>query len=145
LEWSVDDESPLGVLTGQGARIESISATDGRARYEIEVPSEAAARRLLDDLDARFEGIRMTAKRERSQPAGESAVLPADGLADLTDRQQEALEAAYRAGYFEWPRDSTAEDVADSLDISASTLHSHLRKAEGSLFAELFEDSTRGN
>ena len=30
---------------------------------------------------------------------------------DMTDRQREALEAAFRAGYFDWPRDSTAEEV----------------------------------
>ncbi|PSQ04409.1 hypothetical protein BRC95_08240 [Halobacteriales archaeon QS_5_68_33] len=45
---------------------------------------------------------------------------------DMTDRQREALEAAFRAGYFHWLRDSTAEEVAESLDIASPTLHSHI-------------------
>jgi len=49
------------------------------------------------------------------------------------------LEVAYRSGYFAWPRERTAEDVADLLDVAAPTLHAHLRKAEGALFERLFD------
>ena len=58
----------------------------------------------------------------------------------MTDRQREALEAAYRAGYFDWPRESTAEEVAESPDITSATLHSHLRKAESRLVETFFEE-----
>jgi predicted DNA binding protein len=58
---------------------------------------------------------------------------------ELTDRQREALEAAYRAGYFEWPRESSAEEVAGTLDISRPTFQGHLRKAEDAVLAALFE------
>jgi predicted DNA binding protein len=60
-------------------------------------------------------------------------------LEDLTDRQRDALEAAYRAGYFAWPRESTAEDVAESLDLTSPTLHSHLRKAESVILSRLLD------
>lgn len=60
-------------------------------------------------------------------------------LDDLTDRQQEVLRVAYHAGYFDWPRERTAEEVADSLGIAAPTLHAHIRKAESSLLAALFD------
>jgi predicted DNA binding protein len=58
----------------------------------------------------------------------------------MTDRQQEALEAAFRAGYYDWPRESTAEEVADSLDIASPTLHGHLRKAENQMLRSFFEE-----
>ncbi len=64
---------------------------------------------------------------------------PLGGLGVRGDRQREAIEAAYRAGYFDWPRESTAEDVAEALDIAAPTLHAHLRKAQATLLAELFD------
>ncbi|MFC7027627.1 helix-turn-helix domain-containing protein [Halomicroarcula sp. GCM10025710] len=47
----------------------------------------------------------------------------------MTDRQAEILRAAYLAGYYAWPRDTTAEELAESLDISSPTLHQHLRRA----------------
>lgn len=35
--------------------------------------------------------------------------------ADLTDRQWMVLQVAYYGGYFNWPRDSTGEELADPL------------------------------
>ena len=51
----------------------------------------------------------------------------------LTDRQQTALGHAYHNGYFSWPRGATAEEIADTMDISSPTLHYHLRQAERTL------------
>ncbi|WP_259519790.1 helix-turn-helix domain-containing protein [Halanaeroarchaeum sp. HSR-CO] len=55
----------------------------------------------------------------------------------LTDRQYEIFETAYYGGYFEWPRDSTIEELADSLDIAGSTFHHHLRHAQRKLATAL--------
>lgn len=46
---------------------------------------------------------------------------------------------AYRAGYFDWPRESTAEEVADRMDISSPTFHYHLRRSEETLLSGLFD------
>jgi predicted DNA binding protein len=54
---------------------------------------------------------------------------------ELTDRQLAVLRAAYQAGFFEWPRDASGEEVAESLDIAAPTFHQHLRKAEKAIIA----------
>lgn len=138
-EWHVPGDALLGLLSGHGANVRTGGAEAGTARYEVEVPSEAAARRLLDAVTEPFPETRVVAKREQQRPAQRNETIERERLTDLTDRQAEVIEAAYRSGYFSWPRDSTAEDVADSLDISAPTLHSHLRKAEETLLADLFE------
>ncbi|MFC6736196.1 helix-turn-helix domain-containing protein, partial [Halolamina salina] len=62
----------------------------------------------------------------------------------LSERQTTVLRAAYHAGYFEWPRDTTAEELADSVGVSAPTLHNHLRNAEGKLLTAFFEDAPAG-
>jgi len=67
-------------------------------------------------------------------------LLVSAGVSDLTDRQSEVSDAAYRAGYFNWPRDSIAEEVADSPGIASATLHAHLRKAEETLPTDRFDD-----
>jgi len=148
VEWTVPKRTILGGLDASGARVTAATAADGTARYTVEVASEAGLRRLLDRVggpaDSDGGGLRLAAKRELDRPIdpgreepGGAAVGSADGE-DLTDRQREALEAAYRAGYFDWPRESTAEEVADALDITAPTLHGHLRKAERTVVGRLF-------
>ena len=139
LEWRVSGADLLGTVVDHGAQVQSFEATDGRVDYQVEVANDEAVRSLLDALETRFDGVRLLAKRERASPLEAATALPADTVEGLTDRQQEAIEAAYRAGYFDWPRESTAEEVATAMDIAPSTLHSHLRKAESSLLAALFE------
>ena len=51
----------------------------------------------------------------------------------LTDKQEAALRHAFFGGYFSWPRDATAEDIADTMDISSPTFHYHLRHAQQAL------------
>ena len=48
----------------------------------------------------------------------------------LTERQREVLEAAMREGYFEVPRESSLEEVADELGIDKSTASGVLRRGE---------------
>jgi PAS domain-containing protein len=143
LEWRATGESLLGSLSRLGANVLRAHAEDGRTRYELETASDADVRALLDHVDGQFPGTKVVAKRERTRPVERAGALPGERLDDLTDRQREAIEAAFRAGYFEWPRDSTAEDVADSLGVSSPTLHSHLRKAEKTLLSDLFDPDAR--
>jgi PAS domain-containing protein len=145
LEWRVAADGLLGVLVdGGNVRTAETDAGDGTVRYVVELSSGDAARALIDGLSDRVPSVRVAAKRERSGPVEEGTDLSGDALAGMTDRQRESLEAAYRAGYFETPRDSTAEEVADSLDIASPTLHAHLRKAQDSLLSDLF-DAGEGN
>ncbi|MFC4449944.1 helix-turn-helix domain-containing protein [Halorussus aquaticus] len=54
---------------------------------------------------------------------------------DVTDEQQEALTAAYDAGYFEVPRRTTLTELADGLDISRNALSARLRRGHRNLVA----------
>ena len=68
-----------------------------------------------------------------------------DGMdVGLTERQYEVIERALDAGYFEWPRDITSEELAADMDISRATLLEHLRKAESKLLADALETATTG-
>lgn len=59
----------------------------------------------------------------------------------LTDRQEEVIRRALEAGYFEWPRDVTSDELAAELDISRATLLEHMRKAESKLLANALDDA----
>jgi PAS domain-containing protein len=145
VEWTVPADTPLGTLADQGANVLEATVADGTARYLAEVATETGARAVIDRVQADHPDACIKAMRQRDRPAERADSVPGKTVEDLTDRQQEALEVAYRAGYYDWPRESTAEDVADTLEITAPTLHAHLRKAESSLLAELFDrESSEG-
>lgn len=59
-----------------------------------------------------------------------SGSLPTDAL---SPRQREVFQLAREEGYYATPTKSSATDLAAQLDISTSTLHEHLHKAEAKL------------
>ncbi|ADB62574.1 putative PAS/PAC sensor protein [Haloterrigena turkmenica DSM 5511] len=59
----------------------------------------------------------------------------------LTERQLSALDAAYFGGYFDTPRTSTGDELADRFDVTRQTFNQHLRKAQRTVFRHLFEKS----
>lgn len=140
--WTVDGDSLLGQLAGHGGHVTAVTAAGDAAKYTAELPSDADVRALLDCVQHVFPKTWLSARRELDRPLAAAGGLSAGGIERLTDRQHEVLEVAYRAGYFRWPRDSTAEEVAEMLDISRPTFHAHLRKAEANLLGELFETDT---
>jgi predicted DNA binding protein/PAS domain-containing protein len=139
LEWVVGEETLVGTLLAHGANVQSVSVADGTATAVVELPSDADVRSLVDRLQQSLPDTELLARRERDRPTERADTLPEGGVDELTDRQQEALEVAYRAGYFDWPREATAEEVADRMDISSPTFHYHLRRSEETLLAGLFD------
>ncbi|MWG34567.1 helix-turn-helix domain-containing protein [Halomarina oriensis] len=93
----------------------------------------ACFRALLDD------GHRVTVEQKRSvgtvtpgSPLGVDELLP-----DLTARQREAFVTAYEQGYYEIPRATTTDAIADVLGVERRTAEEHLRRAENKLAAAL--------
>ena len=119
--------SALGVVTARGARLQGASAGDGQLTFDAETATGNAVRELTEALEETVGPVTLRSKQERP-PAAEDEVR-ATAVEGLTDRQREAVTAAHNAGYFEWPRESTAEEIADAMDIASSTFHSHLRKS----------------
>lgn len=119
--------SALGVVTARGATLREASADDGSLTFVAETASGRGVRELTETLSETVGPVSLLSKQERPPAAEDEArTAAAEGL---TDRQREAVVAAHNAGYFEWPRDSTAEEIADAMGIASSTFHSHLRKS----------------
>jgi predicted DNA binding protein len=60
-----------------------------------------------------------------------------DTLSMLTDRQLEVFRTAVELGYYEIPRRTTHEDIANQLGCAPSTVDEHLRKAESQVLQTL--------
>lgn len=136
LQAVVETPTPRTVLAEHGGTVvgETVSG-DGRtatARF----PRGTDFDPVVAALERSFGSARIREYRS----VEESADRESDPLAAATDRQREVLAAAYRAGYFEYPRGQTATDLAEQLDVSRPTLQEILRASQRNVFEALFED-----
>ena len=129
------------VLIERGARIKHAKVTEGRGSLVAEASADADIRALTDAVQSVYPDARLTAKQEVKRSLPPLRRQHARLRDQLTDRQQASLTAAYNAGFFEWPRESTGEAVADSLGVSAPTFHQHLRASERKLLAVFFGEA----
>ncbi|WP_254538879.1 bacterio-opsin activator domain-containing protein [Halomarina litorea] len=133
--------SKLHTLLELGASIRSVTARPGESRIVVEVPAGTDVRALVDTYRARHDDVQLVRKQHVVPTASLSGVVTASALGSLTERQRTVLQSAYFGGYYEWPRASTAEEIAAVIGISPSTFHEHLRKAHHHLLEALFEGS----
>ncbi|AGB36363.1 bacterio-opsin activator domain-containing protein [Natronococcus occultus] len=121
-------------IATHGGRVESATIEDGEFRFVVELPRGRDTRQMIELLkehrsDVTYLAQRTTERSERSESGSESVLE-----SDLTEKQRAALETAYFAGYFDWPRESTGEEIADRLGISPATFNQHLRTSERKFF-----------
>ncbi|WP_458209377.1 bacterio-opsin activator domain-containing protein [Haladaptatus sp. NG-SE-30] len=131
----------VSTMSDYGGKTQAITATSDEARVIVEFPQEADVRGLVERLKDSYPGTELRAYRHRERPARTKGDF-IENLADsLTERQLTALQKAYVSGFFDWPRPVTGDDLAESMQISRSTFHEHLRAAERKLCQEFFEDT----
>ncbi|WP_435073641.1 bacterio-opsin activator domain-containing protein [Halorubrum sp. HHNYT27] len=139
----VESGSAVRTLTKHGATVRDATAADGSVSVVAHLPEGADVRPVANGLRAAFDDARLASKESVARSSRSESSFR-EGVADrFTDRQWAALSAAYHGGYFDWPRGSTAEEVADAMDVSSPTFHNHLRKAQRALLDGLFEDQHR--
>jgi PAS domain S-box-containing protein len=138
-EVALPGDSLPAVLARAGGSPRSVTADADGVSVVVDVPASASVREYVDRLRGHYGDVELVGRRdvERSARTREEVV---GGLFDeLTDRQLEVLRTAFFAGFFEWPRETTGEGVADLLDVSQPTVNRHLRVAQQRLLAALFD------
>ena len=128
--------APLGEY---GADLKTITAADGRARITAHLSRNADVRAVLAALQTEHEDIELLARRETERPAVTTQEISSAIEDELTDRQREALQTAFIGGFFDWPRGSSGEDIADIMGINQSTFLQHLRAAERKVLGVLLD------
>jgi PAS domain S-box-containing protein len=124
------DKSGVHQLVKAGTVVKSAIAEDGDVWYVAEAPSDVDVRTVVEGFRQTYPNSELVSKHEIDRPVHTTQEFQQTLGERLTDKQQTALQAAYFAGYYEYPRESTGEDVADSLSVSSPTLHQHLRAAQ---------------
>lgn len=142
VEIALSGGSPIVVLADRAATVRSAAFDRGRGVIDAEVAPDEDVRAIVDAVGEAFPESELLSKVERERSV-ETAQEFRSSLHDrLTDRQRNALRTAYHGGYFESPRDSTAEELAETLGVSSPTLHYHLRAAEKKLLEAFFDEGT---
>ena len=128
-ELKLTDHPVLSTLVSLGGTLETAAIDDGAYHLVVQLATGANVGRLIEAVKESYPCVKLATRRQMTRE--ETQVTPISVVDEmLTDRQLTTLRAAYHAGFFEWPRDSAGQDVADSLDIAPPTFHHHLRKAE---------------
>ena len=120
-------EGATGGLAAGVVPVEIARAGPKEARAVL-LASESALPQLRDMLDRFGAGYKVRAVR--SAPA--ATWQP---LADLTARQRDLLQLAYRLGYFDSPAKVPLDRIAGLVGITKAALSKHLRAAERKMLA----------
>lgn len=110
----------------------------------VELPREADIRTVVDRLTDAFPALELTAQRQHRQTEPTPGGIRNQLEDRLSERQYEALKTGHAMGYFNWPRDSSGEAVADALGITQPTVNKHIRLGERKVFDLLFGDAESG-
>lgn len=125
-------------LLEAGATPTSVVARDGETEIIAELPGEADVRPVVDAANELYDA-ELVSKRELERPVRTTDEYH-DAVADrLSEQQLAALRHAHFGGYFSWPRDATAEEVADRMSVSSPTFHYHIRHAQRALVDAFLE------
>ena len=132
------DDSPIQELVDRGAALNRIGVDGDGVGLTVSVTLSHDVD-VRDYVDVVTRGdVELVAKRDGpgDRQSWPGTVARLDDR--LTDRQREALQVAFHAGYFDWPRGADGRSVADELGIAQSTFSQHLRAAEAKLLRELY-------
>ncbi|WP_254863974.1 bacterio-opsin activator domain-containing protein [Halovivax gelatinilyticus] len=131
----------LDILAEFDTRLRSVTADGEISSMTVQLPQGVDARSVIEGIQEAYPTTELTARRETTRKHSGGHV---NGKIEstLTAKQLEALQSAYYSGFFEWPRESTGEDLAETLDVSAPTLHYHLRAAQRKLVDLTFDDGS---
>ncbi|MEF8788568.1 MAG: helix-turn-helix domain-containing protein [Haloarculaceae archaeon] len=120
-------------LVDAGFLVDAVHHRAGTERYVGAVVGHDVLRGVLEAA-----GSTVGVSVERISRLGDTDGDPVARRWDLTPAQEEAVETAVRMGYFGVPRGATASEVADRIGVSKSAFLERLRRAQSSVFGDVY-------
>lgn len=118
--WTETPGLVEGILASKATLLE-VRRRDGLWLFQLRSPDHEAVAGLQrycadNDIDLRLNWIHTLTEFEAGEQYG------------LTDDQRETLLAAFEAGYFDDPRGTTLDELAEEFDVSARAVSKRLRR-----------------
>jgi PAS domain S-box-containing protein len=136
-ELSAEPGSVAGVFASFDGELQSIVTENDTCKLVGEFPETVDPEAVLRAVREPYPDIELASQRRIVSPAYLRSTIEDR----LTERQRTVLGMAYHAEYFEQPRGSTGDELADRLGITRQTFHAHLRKAQSTVFHAVFEET----
>ncbi|WP_279529846.1 bacterio-opsin activator domain-containing protein [Halospeciosus flavus] len=139
-ELRISDAPIMSEVASLGGSIEYVVVEANDLQMTVRLPQDVEVRQVVETIHERYPQAEAVARRQVSEEEDPSEQIQRVWTDELTDRQRTVVETAYFSGFFEWPRDTTGGEVAESLGISTPTFSEHLRSAEKKLFAGILDE-----
>ena len=139
-ECAVTGDCFLEFLLEHNVVPKTLMANSKSAHTVLDLPGEKSVSEFMHAFRHRYPEVELVSKRRRERTVRAPAGFRADIEQSLTRRQLEVLKTAYFGGYFEWPRDTSTEELAEMLGVTHPTISRHLREAHRRVLNEIFGD-----
>jgi predicted DNA binding protein len=138
IELQAGEPTTVGVAK-TGGSVCSVVAREGVVTLVVQLPQQDDIHSFLDRFRSVYPDTKLVTKRDVELPVETMTEYRQTVASQLTERQQTVLESAFVAGYYDWPRNSTGEEIAAALGIAPSTFQQHLREAERKILSALLD------
>jgi len=119
----------VGRLAERGVTVDALAAEPTAAHLALAVPAPCDGREVVATVQSQYPDAALAAYHHNRGESRTRRELMATVDDELTERQRTVLSRAHAAGFFETPRAVSGETLAESMDLSPSTFHEHLRAA----------------
>lgn len=118
-EWVSDYDGVIDALTSPEVILQSAVGTAEEWRFELRGENRGAIDEFREFCHSHDVPVTLTKLH---------GLQPLSAKQNLTEAQREALILAYEEGYFNTPRETSLENIANELDISQQAVGSRLRR-----------------
>lgn len=136
-ERDADATCACGVVEALGHPLADVRVEDGALVVTLHLDGVESLRDVVEDLEAVADHVEVSYLVHAAADGDGATDRTVVDRGTLTERQREVLRTAHEMGYFEYPRDANATEVAEALDIGISTFAEHLAAAQGKLLDEV--------
>jgi PAS domain S-box-containing protein len=137
IEARAESATAAEVFQSLGGQPRAIVVAHDQVRFWGELPGDVDPRLAAEGIAEFHPDVELVSEELVYSPH-----LLYDIIEDaLTDRQLATLNAAYFSGYFDSPRTSSGDELAERFGVTRQTFNQHLRRAQQTVFQHLFEKS----
>jgi predicted DNA binding protein len=142
IEWEGEINGVLSALQTHGILVEEAKSSSSGDRWLFHLRAWDQGE-LSGFQQACFDhDVALDVQRVHHNPTGSME----DGIGrGLTEKQREALLLALREGYFDVPRRATQTDIADELGVARQSFARLLKRAQRTVFEDLFWEELEAN
>jgi len=131
-QWVSEHDTVLDALVDPNVVLLSAIGTQNQWTFEIRGESREAIATFRNYCQERDIPITLTELH---------ALEPSEVEPQLTEKQREALILAFERGFFDSPRETRLQEIADELGITQQSLSSRLRRGNRRLVEEALVES----